>query len=950
MRLATVFSPVRVAFAAITAFALLVPGAGANAAPSTPQVRQPIHPPSVTQATVFNLTPAAPAPPGTCPAPTLAQCKNIHYLVSACGQANQTACQTLLKPEYEAHWNGLGSKVDRPMFPYGKPTTYSNLKTGKYTGAAPTRAPTHRGSGSSTISSQHQHYASQTVAVDPKTFVPNPAWQANGNVVESCEEYVSEKYYDYYRWETATTLCKGDYQCELDVAYVGTPQSGPPRIANRTLVSKDGTYLQEQPYGSVPGPKNVFFARGSFFIGGNMMQMPGQTPPYKTFAELKAMFPAFAADLDELKAALDDGVNFYDTQQKTGVNEVYKDVWAWHAAMRGKTQNISENEFEEFARRSEELETLLDQVLSSRPPSPVAVNKYVSPMDMVTVMGGDPFQRLSLWTNDTARAQRVTSHATFMQPKVSFGGVKAGGGAVRFALPESLLAAPQSGLLAAPQNPNPVRTGVIPTTTAATLITPHVPCPTPQIMTYDAGAKGGMNQAAVDKANAAEVGRVSACKVLNLTLSEWFRRKAQKATGVCNDRGSCGCLDLGAYACDWSPKMFHDAYAKTRMMSEKRDYEYRFCQKWSFAGFPNIAANDKKDIKSFDKYLTATRDYIVKLVANIPRPNPNGEPGVFGQAIADEEVEGDEDSFSAGYKYDVGWTVKANDWYPNTTDPNRKPCSLEGNARGGFWARFTTPLDGMVGDFSKIWRHAVDADAWARVNEDKNHQLRYEAHLLIANYELFATPKPYKPGADWGYAYNKNDAATYNSIELNHTTHLTPIKSDPIDSPKLSITVMAGPVPITGAVWVELRYGANVDLMAKTPKQCDANLTLYEATASFIPWAELDAVMTVGVGITGIAYVGVRGDLNILRPSIPLTATTALSFGDNSTINLQFAMSGDLLVSTLSGRLSLYIEFLFWDHEFELFRWNGLGPYKVHLFDVVSEKLPLFSLRAFEKN
>lgn len=945
MRLAISFSPVRAAFAAIALAAVAIPGSGAEAAPQGPVHLRPLRPPTGKLATVFNLTPAAPAPPGTCPAPTLAQCKTIDYLVSACGQASQTACQTLLKPEYQAYYDGLPVNPDRPMFPYGKPTSFPNLKSGKFIGALPTRPPTRKGAASSTISKQRQQWASHVPVVDPKTFVPDPTWEANGQVIESCEEYVSEKYYDYYRWETATTLCKGDYQCELDVAYVGTPQSGAPRIAKRTLVAKDGATLKEQPYGFVPGPKNIFFARGSYFIGGTLVHLPGQTPPFKTLAELKAMFPAFATDLDELKAALDDGGTFYASQQSAGVNEVYADVWAWHAAMRNKTKNISENEFEEFARRAAEFETLADQVLSARPPSPVAVNKYVPAVDLVTVMGGDPFQRLQLWSNDAARTQRVSAHAAFMQPKANLGAnIKGGGGAVRFALPE--------GLFGAPQNVNPIKTGVAPQTATATagIIFPHVPCPTPQIMTYDTGAKAGMNQAAVDRANAAEVGRASACKLLNLTMSEWFRRKAQKAVGVCNDRGSCGCLDLGAYGCDWSPKMFHDAYAKTRAMSEKRDYDYQQCNKWSFAGFPNIAANDKKDVTSLDKYLVATRNYILKLVANIPRPDPNTSPGVFGQAVADEEVEGNEGSFSAGYKYDVGWTVKANDWYPNATDPNRKPCSLEGNARGGFWARFTTPLDDVLGDVSKIWRHAIDADAWARVNENKNHELRYEGHLLIANQQQFATPDPYKPGADWGYAYNANDPKTFNRIELNHATKLSPLKGDPIDSPKLSITVMAGPVPITGAVWVELRYGADVELMAKTPKQCDANLTLYEASASFIPWAELDAVMTVGVGITGIAYVGVRGDLNILRPSLPLTASTNLSMGqDGTTMNLQFGMSGDMLITTLSGRLSLYVEFLFWDHEFELFRWNGLGPYKVHLFDLVSEKIPLFSLRAFEK-
>jgi len=268
----------------------------------------------------------------------------------------------------------------------------------------------------------------------------------------------------------------------------------------------------------------------------------------------------------------------------------------------------------------------------------------------------------------------------------------------------------------------------------------------------------------------------------------------------------------------------------------------------------------------------------------------------------------------------------------------------------------TIPIDGALPEgLSNVWRHAVDADAWVRANEinpatkKPNGEMRYESHLLIANEELFAEPNNPSYKANGYKKYDPNDKSTYGSFPLNHV-YRPPPTMDVIPSPKLQVTVMAGPVPITGAAWVELFFGAGFEASANFAKECTSaagdDLKLFEAKVAFVPMAGLDGAMSVGVGIGGIASAGVRGNVNLITVALPLHARAFLAPGANQMVDLGFDMGGDLTLSTLSGRVSLYVEFLFYEEEFELFRWSGLGPETVPLFTAVSEKLPLFSLAA----
>lgn len=951
MQFSVVMSPLRSGALALLLFvaALVLPNEGVA---QLPQTRTPIRRITNVAAHPFNLTVAAPAPIATCPAPTLAQCKDINYLVSGCGQAHQKTCQGLLRPEYEAYYNALGGTANRPMFAPGKPTFFSNLKNGKYHGTAPSRPVTKR------LNAFFDQQRSLSIAnlVDPKTYVPHPTWEANGAAVESCDEYAYEKYYDWSRWEDAVRLCKEDYNCILDVAYAG---SGPPAIANRTLVRKDGKAMppDQQLKPVVPKPKNPFFARGATFIGV-APSLPGlftaNVPSAVTLTELKTKFPQYAADFDQLKTLLEDGMVFYDTAPGAGVNEPYPNPWTFHSTMRTRTRNVTENEFEEFERRRKEFETWLDVALA--PPArsiPTTVNQFMPPGTEVEIaLGGDPFARTNLWNNDGMRSTRMARFQTGLtSPTLLQQNVQ--NAAVRFAFTD-----PTGGLLGAPipqtattsqggiNAPNMQQTAVMAT------LAPQVSCPNPTILTYNQGAQRGMSQSDVDRANQTEIAKHASCKLTNLTLAEWFRMKKAKSEGACNDRGGCGCLDLSSYACDWSPKMFYEAFAKAPpdALAIKREQDHKFCKRWAYMTFPAIPAASKAGPEALETFLEQKRKELEKTLQRIPQKrNAQGAfVGTFGEDYGDEAREGDLDSWSAGYKYDVGWEVKANEFM--TVQGQKRPCSMEGNARAGFWISMTTPLDGILSEsISNTWNHAVDADAWVRANENKNGEVRYETHLLIANQQIFADPDPYVKYATY-QSYSPtapNDPKRYSSFKINHA-YSSPVAQNRVDilDPHLSVTVMAGPVPITGAAWAELLYGAGFTAKAGVPDKCTQDLKVFEAEIAFVPFLALDGAVSIGVGISGIASAGVKGALNLITLTVPLTARTWLSPGANNQMDLNFGVGADLTLATLSGRLSLYIEFMLMEEEFELFRWGGLGPYKFPLLSLVAEKIPFFSLAA----
>lgn len=973
---------------------VLVPGSGeaqpvvtttsTSAQYPAPASRAPLQKQNPGQpAKAFSGVVAAPANIASCPPPTLAQCKSTSYLFSGCGQAHQKTCQGLLKNDYVAYYNALPGPANRQMFPYGTAAKFSDLKSGKFHGTVPT----------SPVLPHSKSFSDQTRIVNappsanPKTYVPHPDWEADGAAVKTCEEYAYEKYYDWQRFQDAVTLCKGDYVCAYEVAYV---LNGPPGIAKRTLKRKDGADLAGQVKPAMPTPKNVFFTMGPYVTttptGVGKDGKPKAFLGFMPFADLKTKFPSFAADLDQLKVALDDGAVFYGTSAGGGVNAgaVYPNKWDFHSAMRNKTANVTENEFEEFERRRAELEFY---VASIRPVDSggggghfgLREAEFVHPLDEVSqVMTYDPWERADMVQDESVRntvilnahqAAIQQNHAALFGPngaalKVPGSSVLRSGGGTMIQTGAGNGATAGNGRSAAVAGLNKVIKVKAPST--MTFMGPQIDCDDPSInvppMDVEAceananNCKGLAGPDAMRNQNQANWNYYAKCKILNVTLAEWWRRKAGLAQG-CNDRGSCGCLDLSTAACDWSPKMFYDAYiaqppglsvasyqdgnlSKPADMSYLRDADYDNCKAWTYAGFPKNAA-DRASGDALEAYLQARREEIEKTLKKIPQKRSGSQfTGVLGEDFSDGAQEGDTDSWSAGYSMNAGWELKAAEFKPKTSTEAKKTCQLQGNANASFAVKITTPIDGVLGDnFARLWNHAVDADVWVRANENKDQKVRYETHLLIADQELFAAPKPYAK-----YKHFKDyPEGTYESISLNKTFE-KPLLENTKKTTKLTLTVWAGPIPITGSVWAELSYGANAIAKGAMGSGCNADMSTFEAKAGFEPYFNLSGALSLGVGIGGIVSAGIRGYLTLIDARLPIVARTWLN-GSGASRKLNFGVDAALNLSSLGGRLSLYVEFLLYEEEWELFHWRGVHT-SIPILRAVDEKFDFLALAA----
>jgi hypothetical protein len=91
-----------------------------------------------------------------------------------------------------------------------------------------------------------------------------------------------------------------------------------------------------------------------------------------------------------------------------------------------------------------------------------------------------------------------------------------------------------------------------------------------------------------------------------------------------------------------------------------------------------------------------------------------------------------------------------------------------------------------------------------------------------------------------------------------------------------------------------------------------------------MPFFGAFGVGQVGVGISGVASAGIRAAITLVMLGMPIDfrMNTAEKDGKES---LAFVSEVKLMLATLGGRVSLYVEFFGFDEEFEMFRWKGFG-------------------------
>ncbi|NVJ24500.1 hypothetical protein HUW62_25060 [Myxococcus sp. AM011] len=193
-------------------------------------------------------------------------------------------------------------------------------------------------------------------------------WENSGNVINSCAEYVFEKYYDYSVFEDAIAAAGTDYRAIYNIAY-GVALNGNPvpvsaigtrGISSPTQRGRDATAFQPSITFPTGLPKNEFFTVPAN-VQGKVIINQG------TEDKAAAMPGVRGAAIITLKNS---GrlMNLYGTvlptAMRTTLNQgasYYNESWSWHKSMGQRNAAVLDEEMYSLERMKSDFAALLRQ-------------------------------------------------------------------------------------------------------------------------------------------------------------------------------------------------------------------------------------------------------------------------------------------------------------------------------------------------------------------------------------------------------------------------------------------------------------------------------------------------------------------------------------------------------------------------------------------------------------
>lgn len=259
-----------------------------------------------------------------CIAPTLEVCQSDGYLRSACGQAYAKTCDELISKAFDAQWSQLkvehvallpeslggGLEVSRPQPYEALGSTYQEGGEGSYTGTVlKNQNPYFKGFANLTETDKIQLEALQK-------------WKSDGPRINSCQEYVYEKYLGYSTFEDRIGAYGTDYRAVLASAY------GKEGIAYKNLYGSSQNLLAPVFSGRAV-PKNLFFL-------AEQGPYPDGTQPYQINPELLKLVPVEG-------------------------RQYYKPSWDWHQKMSDALGQYHDDELNQLFEKQTALATLVER-------------------------------------------------------------------------------------------------------------------------------------------------------------------------------------------------------------------------------------------------------------------------------------------------------------------------------------------------------------------------------------------------------------------------------------------------------------------------------------------------------------------------------------------------------------------------------------------------------------
>lgn len=871
------------------------------------------------------------APPGKCPDPSPTLCKTKGYLATRCGLSKAAMCKDAIDEALvAAHERSKAPK--RKMLAPGGSAVPDDVRVGKYrryTGPKSGRTKLAKVGTNPFAEQRYSFVPSATPKRSPSTAHRNPAWEANGNQVGSCQEYAYEKLYDWMRFIDAAAACRGNEGCVVDIGLMDkTPGLAHPMKSRNDKESLETPLIKKSKL-----PKNVFFQFGDKFV---YAEGPGGVAPDPKWDKLAEVMrhgeehhyvgvtppkPGKATGTSTGKVALVDP------------NPYYKDEWDFHATLRKGTKDLTLEEQEEFGRRRRLMKELMDmwtiatavEAQQGSKAIGTPIPEIASAIELPLDIQSDPFEYLQ---GSKARVAKAKAAATKVSKALGAAGLKtrpgagwiskpvAGGTVGLRSLPEidaelrSLMAAPGRGRTRGPARggpkvqrlrrsrpgkaegapagrPGAKQVDMQQALHAKSKVDPFdIPCTKQSFDPYLVKSEDMKIGGAPLPVETLGWGPIS-CRIGMLTRLEWQRHLAGQRT----------CLTLDDPACDWDPSMFTDRFVETAPFLEDYTELEVECTDWADK---TLASGPLPSTKAVEQAID-NRKFAAKEAFDALDPYHEGvnthDLHRFRYEWSDEESWGDQSTFGASYASSLGWSMEGTS-KGNTNDA----CDFAGNVHADLSVRGY-----LVGT-----GHTV-VDVLGRVAADPR-QARYDARLVIMGKEVFDEKK---------------------NVSLTKAWEPSPWgKTLVLPKPKPQIHIQAGPVPVTGSAWAELFLGTKLGVDGH-PGSC-ANGSAILAKASIGPTARLGAAAQAGVGISGIASAGIRGYLDLVEVGLPFTA----SLGKKPQ-GIGFSGGLDMTLAAMSGRLALYIEYLIGEDEFEIVSWKGIGPETVTLFELPSVVMPL---------
>lgn len=379
--------------------------------------------------------------------------------------------------------------------------------------------------------------------------------------------------------------------------------------------------------------------------------------------------------------------------------------------------------------------------------------------------------------------------------------------------------------------------------------------------------------------------------------------------------------DAGCFAsdhmtwCDFTPRrFFEDIAAEVRAAREEsfqkcmrltsNKFNSGLMAKIKTAGMPEVGFPQPFDMTQsaviLDFYFSQLESYIRSLEFDI---DPQTRKPSVKKSIQDSGSLGSS-LFGASYSYAGGWEL---------SNFENNVLLTQASAQGSLYADAT--LLGMPVTI-------INAYAMARtVGDDTTPTgVTTSRYLQLLNSVIY------------------NDPAKTESATFNVALDVAPLSQELAGG---SQVIMVAFIPVELRAGVAGQVGANGSLRGNITRGSKIALNLH---GDLKPWAAATGFV-YGAASVGVVKAGIKATLTLIRAELPFNLDANLSMGGDGNITFNAAATLDLVLRTLDGRVSAFIDYFLDDAEVTLFEWQGLSD-TVRLFESRWENVPIAAMQA----